>query len=124
MRNHFVLTLGVVSLGLAVFAFGQQRVKKPLPVKQVLHYKDVKPILAVCTQCHKGAKPADHLDFSSYASIMKGNKEGKVVIAGNPAKSHLATVLHGKPKLMPPGGPLSKAQIAKIELWIKQGAKS
>jgi hypothetical protein len=71
-----------------------------------LRYRDVAPIFKKsCAPCHSGQKPAHGLNLSSYALIMKGDKSGRVVAPGYPAKSRLATVLHGKPQDMPPGGP-------------------
>jgi hypothetical protein len=87
-------------------------------------YSTVMPILkANCVKCHAGAQAAHGLALTTYASTMKGDKEGKVIIAGNPSKSRLARVLHGKPKLMPPDHALRAGDIAKIEAWIKAGAK-
>ncbi len=54
---------------------------------------------------------------------MKGDNEGKVVIAGDPAKGRFAMVLHGKPMMMPPGGALDKAKVAAVEAWIKAAAR-
>src|SRR4051812_31531879 len=104
--------------------FGAQGSKAHRPVAAPVTYKTVAPIFAAnCVKCHQGARAAHGLDMSSYASIMKGDKESKVLKAGAPQKSRLALVLHGKPKLMPPGHALAAADIAKIEAWIKAGAK-
>jgi hypothetical protein len=54
---------------------------------------------------------------------MKGDKEGKIVVPGQVSKSRFATVLRGKPKLMPPDHRLPAPTIAKIEAWVKSGAK-
>jgi hypothetical protein len=86
-------------------------------------YRDVAPIFKKsCVPCHSGKKPAHGLDLSSYASIMKGDKSGRVVTPGKPTASRLATVLYGKPQPMPPGDSLTAAQTAKIESWIRRGA--
>jgi len=88
-------------------------------------YADVAPIFAAnCVVCHRGSRPAHGLDLTSYAKIMKGDGEGRVVVPRNPGKSRLATVLHGKPQAMPPGRDLKKSEIAKIEAWIRAGAKA
>lgn len=121
MRNFSILTLfGMITvLAIALAQAGQTK----RPVKP-LTYKDVAPIFnRRCIVCHRGAKAAHGLDLTRYASIMKGDKKGKVVAAKNPSASRLVNVLHGKPQLMPPGGPLPKAAIATITAWIKAGAR-
>ena len=106
-------------LPLAVLAFPQKAGHGPL------RYRDVAPVLKKsCVPCHSGQKPAHGLDLSTYALLMKGDKKGKVVVPGKPASSRLATVLHGKPQPMPPGDDLPAAQTAKLESWIRSGAKN
>src|SRR4051794_39650165 len=68
--------------------------------KKVLVYKDIAPLLkTACGACHMRGKAPHGLDLKTYESLMKGDKGGKVVISGNPPKSRLAGVLHGKPQL-------------------------
>ena len=89
-----------------------------------VRYKSVEPIFKRnCVPCHRGSNPAHGLDLSSLKKILRGDREGRVVIPGKPASSRLAKVLHGKPILMPPGGELSRADVRKIEEWIRLGAK-
>lgn len=79
-----------------------------------------------CVGCHNSTKPADGIDLSSYEAVIKGGKEGPIVVAGDPAKSILAMSLKGEGgiKKMPlKGDPLTEAQIKTIEDWIKDGAK-
>jgi mono/diheme cytochrome c family protein len=128
--NPTFLALAVAVIGVAAvpaFSVAQKKPapKKPAPKVATLTYKkDIGPAMtANCAGCHTGAKGKAGLDLSSYAGVMKGNKEGKIVVAGNPAKSMLCGVLHGKPKLMPPGKALDAKAIAAVELWVKQGAK-
>jgi hypothetical protein len=100
-----------------------QNSPKPSHSKPVL-FAQIAPIIAKnCVSCHHGSTPSHGLTLSNFASIMKGDRAGKVVIPGSALKSRLATVLHGKPQLMPPTGELSKAQVALIEAWIKSGAR-
>lgn len=122
--NRNTLTFGVavlgMSLGVAGFSQGKHAAK---PVKAVT-YAAVAPILAKnCVKCHQGPKPGHGLNLANYASVMKGDKEGKVVIPGKSAMSRLATVLHGKPQLMPPGHKLGDADIKTIDSWVASGAK-
>ncbi len=127
--NTTFLALAAVVVGaLAVptMSFAQKKpaTKKPAPKAAAVTYKTVGPtITKTCAGCHTGAAGKAGLDLSTYAGIMKGNKEGKIVMAGNPAKSMLCTVLHGKPKLMPPKHAVDAKTIAVVEAWVKGGAK-
>jgi hypothetical protein len=108
----------LIAVSMPVLSLGS----RPLHVAKVT-YMDVAPLFkANCISCHKGANAPKGLDLTSYAAIMKGSKKGKVVVAGKAGSSALVTVLHGKPMLMPPGGSLPPASIAKIESWVTQGA--
>lgn len=122
MRSVYVC-LGAASVcALAVFASAQKPPQAPATKKS--GYAMVKPIFdASCVGCHHGAKAAHGLDLSTYALVVKGDKEGKVIVSGQPTKSRLAMALHGKPELMPPDKALAKDKIAVIEAWIKAGAK-
>lgn len=120
MRNFVVLFS--VFTGLAVTSTALTP-GAPSKAKKTV-FADIKPILAKsCVQCHMGAKPAHGLDLTSFANVRKGDPEGKVVVPNKPSKSRLVTVLHGKPQLMPPGAKLDKALAAKLEAWVKDGAK-
>src|ERR1044072_5797203 len=111
-----VLVFSLV-LGAFVFAAAFQGAKAPT-------YKYVAPILkAHCEGCHSGPKAAHGLNLTSYANIIKGDKEGKVVVPRSMQTSRMAKVLHGKPMQMPPGAKLPAANIKMIENWIKGGAK-
>jgi hypothetical protein len=119
MRHVHLAALVLFVCSLAIGAGSQ---KTPV-TKARTTYATVRPILKICGACHKPSKPAHGLNLTTYAGIIKGDKSGKVVIPGQPAKSRLATVLKGHPQLMPPGGALAAKDIAKIQAWIKEGAK-
>jgi uncharacterized membrane protein len=95
---------------------------------------DIKPILdQSCVKCHSGEKPKAHLKLDTLEGVLKGSKDGKVVLAGDSAKSPLvqsiAHVTSDKDAWMPPLhnkaniGPLTPEQIGLIRAWIDQGAK-
>ncbi len=78
-----------------------------------------------CLQCHNGPTGKEGIDFSSYASVMKGGEDGAIVKPNDPANSLIVQVIHGadgKPKMPPQGDPLTAAQMETIEAWIKAGA--
>ena len=84
--------------------------------------KDVLPLFQKnCTRCHGGGSPRQGLSLESYQAVMKGSNNGAVVVAGNPDKSPLYTLV--KSGTMPFGGTkLADADIQKISDWIKAGA--
>lgn len=90
----------------------------------------VKPIFQQnCYGCHgNGPRFRGGLDLSTKAGMMKGGRDGVVIVAGDPANSLLVKLIknegpEGGPKVMPPmGDKLSDADIATITQWIKDGA--
>jgi len=65
------------------------------------------------------------LSMSTRAGMMKGGKDGPVIVPGDPASSRLVKGIRREPpvKPMPPkGSKLSDADIATIERWIRAGA--
>ena len=100
----------------------------------ITYATDIKPIFdASCVKCHSGDRAKARLHMDTLEGVLKGTKEGKVVVAGDPEKSWLVkSVAHlNKDPMgwMPP--PHNKAgikdltpdQIGLIIGWIKQGAK-
>jgi mono/diheme cytochrome c family protein len=107
----------------------------PASTKQGVTYTtDIKPIFdQACVKCHSGDKPKAKLKLDSLENVLKGGKDGKVIVAGDSAKSPLilsvAHLTDDKDAWMPPLhnklhlGPLTPEQIGLIRAWIDQGAK-
>jgi mono/diheme cytochrome c family protein len=100
----------------------------------VTYATDIKPVFdQSCVKCHSGDKPKAKLKLDSLENALKGSKDGKVIVAGDSAKSPLvrsiAHVTSDKDAWMPPLhnkakiGPLTPEQIGLIRAWIDQGAK-
>ena len=90
--------------------------------------KDVQPILVDrCVSCHGPEKQKGDLRLDSVEAILKGGKNGPVLVAGNPGKSTIysLTVLpKGDDDIMPAkGDPLTQKQLDTIRDWITDGAK-
>ncbi len=121
MRKTPFATLLVAVAAMSALAVPQ---RKPTPVT-VSYAKTVKPILdRNCIGCHSGSTPAHHLDLTSYAKVMKGDHEGKVVVPKKVATSRLAIFIHRKDnRKMPPSQSLSAAEQKAIDAWINAGAK-
>jgi uncharacterized membrane protein len=140
MIKNWRLSLAVCSalaLGLcAVRADEDLDVSKLPPAASqsgVTYATDIKPILdKSCIKCHSGEKPKGKLNLTTLDGVLKGGKDGIVVVAGDVSKSPLVfAVAHvGDPDdFMPPPknkaniGPLTKDQVALIRAWVEQGAK-
>lgn len=81
--------------------------------------KDVRPILKThCTHCHgEEEKPKGKLDLRLRRFM------DKVVVTGDPAKSKLVEMIRSG-EMPEKGKPLAAAEMATIEKWITQGAKT
>ncbi|HEY0162611.1 MAG TPA: c-type cytochrome domain-containing protein [Edaphobacter sp.] len=85
----------------------------------------VKPIFqSNCFRCHAGMNRRGGLSMSTHAGMMKGGKDGVVIVPGDPAKSLLMRGIRheGSVKPMPPKSKLSDTDTATIERWIRAGA--
>jgi uncharacterized membrane protein len=127
--SHSVFAVGIAVVVSASLAFGFQKPPKLSTSKAgkaaKVGFSTVEPIIKKnCVMCHMGAKPKHALNLTTYENVMKGDKEGKVVIAGKPGDSRISKAVHRKgAAAMPPMGPLLKGDVAKIDAWIAAGAK-
>ena len=87
--------------------------------------KDIAPILREhCLQCHSGPQPKGGFDISDREALLG------YITPGSVDESSLWTdYLTAKPisedaqsLVMPPDGPLPKAKLAMLKLWIQEGA--
>jgi mono/diheme cytochrome c family protein len=94
--------------------------------KPVSFEKDVLPIFnASCAGCHQPGKLKGGLDLTTYQAAAAGGKKGPLFKAGDPGHSFVIEQVSGDPPEMPnKGDPLTKAEIATIARWIKEGAKN
>jgi mono/diheme cytochrome c family protein len=101
---------------------------------QLKFSQDIAPILvANCIECHSGDKlglKKGKLDLTTYEKLKKGSQkrpdDPEIVVAGKPEKSHLVLRIKGEESpRMPPGNNnrISAEAIAKLEQWVKEGAK-
>jgi uncharacterized membrane protein len=101
-------------------------------VKEPSFAKDVHPILKKnCLGCHSPAGEgyaASGFSVESYADVMKGTKNGPVILPGSSISSTMERLIEHKadPSIhMPRGKPqLSRQDLDTIEAWIDQGAKN
>jgi mono/diheme cytochrome c family protein len=84
--------------------------------------------VANCSGCHSGEGQGvrrGKLELTSFDKLTKGTPDHKVIEPGKPDDSALVLRIRGdQTPQMPPGqNKLSKEAIAKIEQWVKAGAK-
>jgi mono/diheme cytochrome c family protein len=84
--------------------------------------------VANCTTCHSGQGQGvrrGKFELTTFDKLSKGTADHKVIVPGKPDESSLVLHIRGdETPQMPPGqDKLSKEAIAKIEQWVKAGAK-
>ena len=127
----------MLAIGLIVLTGGvagrAAEIAKPAPDARK-YDTDIRPILvANCVKCHSGDKPKAKLKLDTLDDIMKGSRNGKVVIVGDSAKSEIvlaaAHATEDSDEWMPPAKAVSRFpaltadQIGLVRAWIDQGAK-
>ncbi len=98
--------------------------------------REIAPILvANCVGCHTGTGAGitrGKLSMASFEKLMAGGKRGEEIVAGDPGASNLVLMIKGEkingekvPKMPPTNGQrsLADAAVAKVEAWVKAGAK-
>src|SRR5262245_56473150 len=87
--------------------------------------KDVRPIVKTnCFQCHgEEGETKGGLDVRLARFILKGGESGPAVVAGDAAKSHLLELVK-KGEMPKKKAKLKDADIATLEQWINEGAKT
>jgi mono/diheme cytochrome c family protein len=94
------------------------------PEQEKFFETQIRPLLTKnCYACHTNLSSGG-LRLDSRDAMLKGGKDGVVVVPGHPESSLLVSAIHYDGKLqMPPSGPLKPGDIAVIETWIRDGAK-
>ena len=88
----------------------------------------IHPVLdAKCVSCHGSGSAKAGLRLDSYDDLMRGGKDGGVIVPGKPEASILlarVTLQPGDPHFMPAEGrtPLTSDEISWIRAWIRSGA--
>jgi hypothetical protein len=90
--------------------------------------RDIAPVLVGnCTRCHdaKASNRVKNFNLSSFAALMKGGDSGPVIVPGKPDESLIIQRVTGDgvPKMPPGQTKLADETIAKLEEWIKAGAR-
>jgi len=108
MKNEpALLWISLSTLSLSVLAGPPDLSKLPPPAAQkgVTYAKDIRPIFEnSCFRCHGMERPKAGLRLDSLDGVLKGSKDGKVIIPGQSDKSLLviAVARLDEEKAMPP----------------------
>jgi uncharacterized membrane protein len=104
--------------------------KEKVPIEKALVFRDViQPIFeSKCTSCHNPDKTKGGLMLIDEKSVLKGGKDGKLFVAGQPQLSLLLQRVHmpeEEKKHMPPSGKpqLTADELNLLYLWIKENAE-
>jgi mono/diheme cytochrome c family protein len=98
------------------------------PAPGSFYAKHINPTLdRNCVTCHGEAKTKGGLRLDSYELLMKGGKDGRVIVSGRPEQSLLlerVTLPPDHKQFMPAEGnpPLNPEEIAWIRAWVLDGA--
>jgi hypothetical protein len=86
--------VGMVLVGVASVALGAEPDVSKLPpvskITGVTFAKDIRPILqASCVKCHGDQRPKGELTLKTLEGVLKGGKDGQVVVPGKSQESLL-----------------------------------
>lgn len=83
----------------------------------------VRPLLAKnCYTCHTDAR-AGGLQMDNQEGMMRGSKDGPVLVPGKPDESKLIQAIRYNDRVkMPPSGKLRDEEIGILESWVRGGA--
>lgn len=137
------LLSGFLATMVAAHAEPAKQLPPPSTKQGVTFASDIQPIFQTsCIRCHGADRAKADLRLDTLAAVLKGGKDGAVVIPGDSAKSPLVIAvarvdrdsamppirMHhaGGPQMssgMPQAQPLTAEQVGLIRAWIDQGAK-
>jgi len=103
-------------------------------IENVSFKADIQPILNDhCTLCHSSHTALGNINLESYEAMMASrylNRKQPIALAGKPLESRLDLVVHSRNpaiRMPPPSADLNRlteVEIAKIRIWIEEGAKN
>ncbi|MDE1163613.1 MAG: cytochrome C [Acidobacteriaceae bacterium] len=128
-RSLFAIVAVAATTAAAVLAASQPTpvAAQVNPATPEFYTQQVKPILvANCYKCHSGMNHRGGLSVDTKAGLMKGGKDGAVLIPGDVNSMIIKLIRHegpaDDPMPMPPKSKISDADIATVTAWVKAGA--
>jgi len=106
-RKPVLVLYSLAAIGWSATATEVDLSKLPPASEQpgVTYSKDIKPLLqASCIRCHGQERPKAGLRLDSLEGVLKGSKDGKVIVPGNSKESLLVLAVSqlDEEKAMPP----------------------
>ncbi len=95
------------------------------PAPDIVLWEHVAPIFTEhCASCHDPDEKKGGLDLTSFAAARQGGGSGQTIVPGEPEQSRLYRLVTRQERPFMPRGadPLPAATLAKLKLWIEQGA--
>lgn len=120
IRSAMIGCLGVL------FAFAAGPLAADGPANAVSFRKDVAPIFVEhCTGCHNPQLSEGKYDMSTFERLVRGGKKKSPIVPGDPDESKLSLMMHGdvEPAMPKDADLLNDKLLAKVDQWIKEGAK-
>ena len=103
-------------------ATGPVQINKPTGGETVSFTNDIAPFMVnLCLRCHSGNEPRSGFSLETFEKLMRGGKSGRVILPGNTDDSRLFKLAGYE--MPPPPAQITKTNRAKLEIWIKEGAK-
>lgn len=85
-----VAAIASISYGLSAAEVDLSKLPPPADKQGLAYEKDVRPVLEQsCIRCHGGERPKAGLRLDSLEGVLKGSKDGKVIVPGKSDKSPL-----------------------------------
>ena len=118
---------GIVAISLISLQIGQVGAQEDAS-KPAYYTAKVKPIFDEnCARCHGGANHRGGLNLDTRENLLKGGKDGVVLVPGDTNSLLIKLIRHegpaDDPMPMPPNKPkISDADIATVTAWVKAGA--
>lgn len=118
--------LVTVSTWMPAIAQEEPGKQEPAAEPVISFQKDIVPIFVEsCYACHNQKTKKGKYDMSSYQALMQPGSKGPAIKPGEPYESTLVLMMYGDeiPSMPKDAELLPEAVVAKVDLWIKQGAK-
>lgn len=94
--------------------------------EELEYQRDIEPLLIkYCGNCHRGNEKEGDFSIQTFETLMAGNSEGKVVVAGKSQESKLIGLIRGtlEPRMPPEEEAQPTAEeIERLAKWIDAGA--
>lgn len=103
------------------------KIEKATGNEKVSFVNDIAPFMSnLCVNCHSGVNPRAGFSLETFEALMRGGKNGPVILPGKPIEESRLWQLAGlqEPVKMPPGQSLlTRTNHSNLKTWLEEGAK-